>query len=534
MKIMFYGAAREVTGSCHGIEVNGKRLLVDCGLHQGSDNGFGQSFPFYPGEIDYVVITHAHIDHSGRLPLLVKQGFKGQIFATGPTCELLHIMLRDSAHIQEVEAGWRSRKQKRAGDVIAEALYTMADAEKVFPLLVPCRYGEIIEVCKGAKISFVDAGHLLGSAYVEMFLTEGSESKKVVFSGDIGAPGHPLIRDPEYITEADVVIMESTYGDRVREPAKDHVVDLANAIDVTLGRGGNLICPAFAVGRTQGLLYNIREIKERGLVKSNPDFLVYLDSPLAKAATEIYSEENLGYLDEEALALIASGVSPLWFEGLRIVESAEDSKKLNDDMTPKVIISSSGMCDAGRVRHHLKHNIWRRECAILFSGFQAIGTLGRTLVDGTVTSVNLFGEEIAFKCRVFNFRTMSSHADKEGLLKWINAFEKKPEQVFVVHGEHDICASFAINLIEEGYRAVAPKYSAIYDLLTGETVFEGRDLIRQGTPEFREQRDSSVYQRLMLAGTRLIEVITRNRGGTNKDLAKFAEQVNALANKWER
>ena len=534
MKLMFYGAAREVTGSCHGAEVNGKRILVDCGLHQGSDNGFGQNFAFHPSEIDRVVVTHAHIDHSGRLPLLVKQGFKGRIYATEPTCELLQIMLRDSAHIHEIEAGWRSRKQKRAGDNAEQPLYTMEDAERVFPMLVPCKYNKIIDTGDGASIRFIDAGHLLGSAYVEMFMKEGRVTKKVVFSGDIGAPNHPMIRDPEYINQADFVVMESTYGDRTHEPTFDNVAELAKVIEATLPKGGNVICPAFAVGRTQELLYNIREIKERGLVPSCPDFPVFLDSPLASAATKVYSGDNAGYLDDEAAAMIRAGVRPLWFEGLSIVETSDESKQLNNDMTPKVIISSSGMCDAGRVRHHLKHNLWRRECAVVFTGFQANGTLGRILVDGAISPVSLFGEEIAVRCRIYNFRTMSAHADNEGLMKWIGAFDPKPEKVFVVHGEQDTCMAFTTRLVEEGHRAIAPKYSAIYDIMADETVYEGRDLIRRGTPEYYERRESPVFQRLVLAGTRLLEIINRNKGGTNKDLAKFADQVDTLANKWNR
>jgi len=534
MKLMFYGAAREVTGSCHGAEVNGKKILVDCGLHQGSDNGFGNSFAFHPGEISSVVVTHAHIDHSGRLPLLIKQGFGGSIYATEPTCELLSIMLRDSAHIQETEAGWRNRKQKRAGDGAAQPLYTMEDAERVLGMLVPCRYNDKIDIGNGAVIRFVDAGHLLGSAYVEMFLTEEGTTKKVVFSGDIGSTGHPIIREPEYIEQADFVVMESTYGDRVREPAVDHIPELAEVIDSTLAKGGNVICPAFAVGRAQGLLYNIREIKERNLVKSHPDFPVYLDSPLASAATEIYSKEHSGYLADEVAAMIQAGGKPLWFEGLRIVETTDESKQLNEDMTPKVIISSSGMCDAGRIRHHLKHNLWRRECSVVFTGFQALGTLGRILVDGRVSEVKLFGDEIAIKCRIINFKTMSSHADKDGLMKWINTVDPKPERVFVVHGEHDTCLSFTMKLTEEGYNATAPKYSAIYDLLTGKMVYEGRDLIGHAAPAGVDRRESSVYQRLMLSGTRLIEVITRNRGGANKDLAKFADQIDSLSSKWDR
>jgi len=535
MKLSFYGGAREVTGSCHGVEVNDKRILVDCGLQQGVDNGLGQNFPFHPGEVSKVVLTHAHIDHSGRLPLLVKQGFHGKIYATEPTCALLEIMLRDSAHIQELEAVWRSRKQRRAGDETEQPLYTLADAERVFPMLVSCHYDEVIDIGDGASIRFTDAGHLLGSAYIEMWLTEGDTGKKIVFSGDIGAPGHPMICDPGYIKEADYVVMESTYGDKSRSASFDTVGELAKVIEMTLSKGGNVICPSFAIGRAQDLLYYIREIKERGLVKSCPDFPVYIDSPLATAATKIYSGDLLGYLDDEAAALIRAGVSPLMFDGLRFIETGDESKKLNDDRTPKVIISSSGMCDAGRIRHHLKHNLWRQECSVVFTGFQALGTLGRTLVDGVVSSVSLFGDEIAIRCRIHNFRSMSSHADREGLLKWIGEFETKPEKVYVVHGEHSICKSFTERLIGEGYNATAPKYSSIHDLLTGETIFEGRDIarIREQQPD-QVRRDSAVFQRLMLAGTRLLEVITRNRNGANKDLGKFADQIDALASKWDR
>ena len=534
MKLMFYGAAREVTGSCHGVEVNGNKYLVDCGMQQGAGSGFDRSFAFHPGDIDAVVMTHAHIDHSGRLPMLVKQGFKGKIYATAPTCELLEIMLRDSAHIHEQEAGWKSRKQRRAGDESAEPFYTIADTEKVFELLVPCSYDDLIEIGDGIKIKFTDAGHLLGSAYIEMILKEGKTTKRVVFSGDIGTPDRPIIRDPSVVTQADFVVMESTYGDRTHEIATDNIKELAKVIDATLAKGGNVICPAFAVGRTQELLYNIREIKERGLVKSNPGFLVYLDSPLASAATRIYSGDNEGYLDTVSSELVRAGGNPLMFDGLRIVSTSDESKLLNDDRTPKVIISASGMCEAGRIRHHLKHNLWRRESTVVFTGYQALGTLGRILADGEATSVSLFGEEIIIRCSIVSMRSMSAHADKEGLLKWVNAFDPKPERVFVVHGENDVCESFTVKLIEVGHRAIAPKYSAIYDLLNNETVFEGRDIIKRDTSDYAMKRESPVYQRLMLAGTRLIEVITRNKGGTNKDLSKFADQVDALSTKWER
>ena len=534
MKIMFYGAAREVTGSCNGVEINSRKTLIDCGMLHGSDSSAKQDFPFHPGEIERVVITHAHIDHSGRLPLLVKQGFKGSIYATEPTCKLLEIMLRDSAHIQEVEAGWHSRKNRRSGDATAQPLYTMADAEKVFPLLVPCRYNDRLDIGGGIDIRFADAGHLLGSSYVEMWLTENNRTKKIVFSGDIGVPGHPMICDPGYIKEADYVVMESTYGNRSHSPAFDTVTELAKAIEMTLAKGGNLVCPAFAIGRTQDLLYHIREIKQRNLTPSIPDFPVYLDSPLATAATRIYSGDLLGYLDDKAAAMIRNGIQPLSFDGLRIVETSDESKRINDDKTPKVIISSSGMCDAGRIRHHLKHNLWRQECAVAFTGYQAQGTLGRVLVDEAAPYVSLFGEEIAVRCRIYNFRSMSAHADREGLLRWLNAYERKPECVYLVHGEEEVCKSLANLLIVQGHKAIAPKLASIYDLVSNEIIFEGHETKRRSEQRPHGRRESAVYRRLMLAGTRLIEVITRNREGTNKDLAKFADQIDALSNKWDR
>ena len=535
MKLMFYGAAREVTGSCHGIEVRGKRYLVDCGMQQGSGAGPARNFAFHPGEIEAVFMTHAHIDHSGRLPLLVKQGFKGKIFATQPTCELLGIMLRDSAHIHETEAGWRSRKSRRAGDEQSEPYYTVADAEQVFPLLVPCQYGQMIDVGDGISIRFQDAGHLLGSAFIEMWLTEENLTKKLVFSGDIGTPDRPIIKDPSIINEADFAVMESTYGDRSHDPMYDNIGELANVIDSTMARGGNVICPAFAVGRTQELLYIIREIKERGLVKSNPDFLVYLDSPLASAATKIYSGDNEGYLDSSSAALVRAGGNPIVFDGLRITSTADESKLLNDDRTPKVIISSSGMCEAGRIRHHLKHNLWRRECAVVFSGYQAQGTLGRIIAEGEKSSISLFGDEIIVRCAIHTIRGMSAHADQEGLLKWADNFVKKPQRVFVVHGENEVCESFALQLIEAGHFAVAPKHTAIFDMLTDKMVFEGVDLVsKRDVQPIGVRRESAAYQKLMLAGTRLMEAITRNRGGANKDLSKFEEQINALTNEWDR
>ena len=365
MKLHFFGADKEVTGSCHCVEANGKRILIDCGLQQGQDEKENNALPFAAGMVDYVLVTHAHIDHSGRLPLLVKDGFQGRIYATKMTCRLLQIMLEDSAHIQETEFQWKQRKRKRSGDDLEEPLYTTEDAMKTFDYFVPCSYEEKIELCEGVMVRFIDAGHLLGSSSIELTITENGITKVLVFSGDIGNYHQPIIRDPQYFHYADYVVMESTYGNRLHEETEDLVWDLACIFDETLKRGGNVVIPSFAVGRTQELLYFIREIKERFLVKSNPDFPVYVDSPLALEATHIYDGDLTGYADEETVAILNSGFRPIRFDNLYLCRTAEESMALNEDTTPKIIISSSGMCEAGRISHHLKHNLWRPECSVV-------------------------------------------------------------------------------------------------------------------------------------------------------------------------
>ena len=361
MKLTFFGAAKAVTGSCHCVECGGKKILVDCGLQQGRDERDNRELDFNAGYIDDVIVTHAHIDHSGRIPLLVKQGFTGNIYCTRLTGELLSIMLRDSAHIQESDAQWQNQKGKRAGKELVEPLYTVADAEAALSHVVTCEYGDVLEIEPGVKVRFTDAGHLLGSSSAEVWLTEGDETRKIVFSGDIGNRDQPIIRDPQYIREADYVLTESTYGDRNHDMEEDpeYTERLAAIIDETLGQGGNVVIPSFAVGRTQELLYFIREMKEQHMVKSVPNFPVYVDSPLAGEATKIFSGDLHGYLDEEAIEALRGGAL-FRFPGLNITETSEESKNLNLDQTPKVIISASGMCDAGRIRHHLKHNLWRK------------------------------------------------------------------------------------------------------------------------------------------------------------------------------
>ena len=534
MKLTFFGAARAVTGSCHCVECGGKKILVDCGLQQGRDEVSNDAFPFAANDIDFVLVTHAHIDHTGRIPMLVKQGFQGRIVATRLTADLMDIMLQDSAHIQESDAQWQNQKGKRAGEEPVEPLYTVHDAEEAVKRIVTCEYGTTLQIADGVKVRFVDAGHLLGSASVEMWLTEGDDTRKVVFSGDIGNRDQPIIRDPQYIRDADYVLTESTYGDRLHDMDKDpdYTADLAAIIDETLGNGGNVIIPSFAVGRTQELLYFIREIKDKGMVKSDPDFPVYIDSPLAKKATTIFTGDLRGYLDEAALELVQDGTHMFNFTNLRMTETSEESKMLNMDPTPKVIISASGMCDAGRIRHHLKHNLWRPECTVVFVGYQGEGTLGRALLEG-VKSVKLFGEEIAVHAQIVNFQGLSSHADRNHLLSWIQAIQApKHQHVFVVHGDREVAPFFAKTIQGLGFTAHAPQYTEVYDLIA-DKVTEPGYLPERKARTTGGMRASAAYERLVAVGNMLMESIKRSRGRDNKSLARFADQLRQLLEKWE-
>ena len=528
MKLTFFGAAKAVTGSCHCVEVNGKRILIDCGLQQGRDERDNRVLDFAPGYIDYVIVTHAHIDHTGRIPLLVKQGFHGRIVATRLTGQLMSIMLRDSAHIQESDAQWQNQKGRRAGRAPVEPLYTIADAEHAMELVETCEYGELVDLCEGVRLRFTDAGHLLGSACAELWLTEEGVTRKIVFSGDLGNVDQPIIRDPQTIDEADYVVMESTYGDRLHEPPESYTEALAQIIDETFEQGGNVIIPSFAVGRTQELLYFMREMKEEGMVRSHPDFRVCVDSPLANEATRIYSGNLHGYLDEEAIEALKGGAL-FQFPGLTLTETSEESKALNLDASSKVILSASGMCDAGRIRHHLKHNLWRRECTIVFVGYQAEGSLGRALLEGA-KSVKLFGEEIAVNARIVNFKGLSSHADRDHLLAWAKHYAPKPRHIFVVHGEASVTEIFAQKLRDAGLSAHAAEYEEVYDLAADRMLSAGVPL----PPKPVSASGSPAYRKLEAAGQDLMEAIRHNKGGTNKDLAQFEKELMALIRKWDR
>ena len=535
MKLTFYGAARTVTGSCHMLEACGKKILIDCGLQQGKGEIDNSDLGFHPGEVDLVILTHAHIDHSGRVPLLIKQGFQGRILCTSLTKQLLGIMLLDSAHIQESEAEWANQKGKRAGREEVEPLYTMADAQQCLTMIDSAEYGEAVELFEGITMYLRDAGHLLGSAFVELFVTDGGETKKIVFSGDIGNINQPIIRDPDPVTEADFVVMESTYGTRDHDTESSYTEALAAVLDETFAKGGNVIIPAFAVGRTQELLYFFREIKERGLVKSLPNFPVYVDSPLAREATRIFAGDLTGYLDHDAEELVDDGIAMLTFPDLRLCESVEESKLLNADLNPKVVISASGMCDAGRIRHHLKHNLWRPECTVVFVGFQAVGSFGRNLLDMREREeeervVRMFGEEVTVKARIENYQGLSSHADRTHLMQWIAGFHPVPKHVFVVHGEETSAETFAMNLVDNGIPAHAPFHLEEYSL-------DRNTVIKPGVPlpdkVRKHMHESQAYTELLQISEKVLGFVKESRQGPNKELRAMSRQLQKLLDNWE-
>lgn len=530
MKLIFIGACHEVTGSCTYIECAGKKFLVDFGMEQGETVFEKEKIPCKPNKIDFVLLTHAHIDHSGLLPLLYAGGFHGKIHSTFATASLCNIMLQDSAHIQEFEADWRSRKARRRGEDGYEPLYTMKEALGAISLFCPHKYNEIVEICDGIKCRFIDAGHLLGSSSIELWLTEGDVTKKIVFSGDIGNKNQPLIRDPQYIKEADYVVMESTYGNRLHGDNIDYVSSLTQILQRTFDRGGSVIIPSFAVGRTQEILYFIRQIKQDNLIKGHKDFPVYVDSPLANEATEIYMDNKDSCYDEEALSYIEKGVNPISFPGLIRTVSVDDSREINNDTQPKVIISASGMCEAGRIKHHLKHNLWKKRNTILFVGYQASNTLGRSLLEGA-KQVKLFGEQIAVEAEIARLPGMSGHADYKGLMEWIGNFEH-PSMVFVNHGEAIAAEALAKEIRDNlGLKVYAPYSGAEFDIATGVVTNDAKPVYI--IPDPKKVRTGSAYENLLDASTRLHNLIKDNSGRANADMRKLTNAINDLIEKWQ-
>ncbi|MFA7411841.1 MAG: MBL fold metallo-hydrolase [Tissierellaceae bacterium] len=445
MDINFYGAAKVVTGSNYLIKTKDHNILVDCGMFQGSkemERLNYEDFPYNPEDIDFLFLTHAHIDHSGRIPKLVKDGFRGRIITTNPTYDLCKIMLKDSAKIQESDIEWENRKRQRAGKEALEALYTIGDAEESMKYFEPYFYGQNIKINGNIQVRFRDAGHILGSSILELWIRENNEEIKIVFSGDLGIADRPIIRNPEYIDDADYLVIESTYGDRLHESFEESTEKLIDIINTTVIRGGTVIIPSFAVGRTQELIYQLNKYYEyHPNIEQHMKVPIYIDSPMAIEATEVF-QRNSSSFDEEAKELILRGDNPFEFENLRYVRSQEESATLNKYRFPKVIISSSGMATAGRVRHHLKHNLWDEKNSLVFVGYQAQGTLGRILLDGK-KKVKILGEEINVKAEIYDIEGFSGHADRDMLLNWIGKFKKKPKKIFIVHGEEGPAAALA-------------------------------------------------------------------------------------------
>ncbi len=460
MKLQFLGGVRTVTGSCFYIECNNLKILVECGMYQGEDvEEINRAvFDFNPEEIDYVFITHAHLDHSGLLPRLVKEGFKGRIITTSATKDLLEIMLYDSAHIQESDAEWLTRKALRAGKPPVIPLYTAEDVRNVMSMIDIKKYGEIFHIGNGIKYRFLDAGHILGSGTLEIWFQDSPREKKIVFSGDIGKKGNPIVRDPIIPVNANFIVVESTYGNRLHKSLKESIDELTNAIKTTFKRGGNVYIPSFAVGRTQDLLYILNNlVREKRLYNIN----VYLDSPMAQEATKVYLSHPECF-DEEAKKLFTTKDYDNSIK-LHFVQSVQESMALNKIKSGIIVIAGSGMCEGGRIRHHLKHNLWRHECSVIFVGFQGKGTLGRKIVEGAKT-VHILSEEIAVKASIYTINGFSAHADRAELIEWLSFFKNSPE-VFVVHGEEDISMIFAKFVNEKlGFKTYVPQKGQIFIL----------------------------------------------------------------------
>lgn len=467
LKIQFLGAAKVVTGSNYLITTNKYKILIDCGLFQGSEELEKlnyNDFEFDPKEIDFLLLSHAHIDHAGRIPKLVKEGFKGKIYSTKATYDLSQIMLVDSGHIHESDIQWENKKRARSAKPPLEPLYTAEDAVTSLRHFKPVLYNQKFNINGHISIRFKDAGHILGSAIIELWVEEEKDTVKIVFSGDLGTPNKPIIRDPQIVKSADYLIIESTYGNRLHEDIDDRVKKLTRIIDKTVARGGTILIPSFAVGRTQELIYELNQYYEYADdIESFMRVPIYIDSPMAISATEIFAK-NVDSFDDKTKKLILSGDNPLEFDNLFFVRDVKESKRLNTSDFPKVVISASGMCTAGRIRHHLKHNLWKAKNSVVFVGYQANGTLGRKLKDGA-TKVKLLGEEVAVKAEIHSIDGFSAHADQQDLINWISSFKKKPKKIFIVHGEEESSIPFARLINEElNIQAIIPNMGYAFEV----------------------------------------------------------------------
>ena len=524
MKVTFLGATKTVTGSNYLVEAAGKKFLVDCGMWQGKteleEENFHE-FDFNPAEIDFMLLTHAHIDHSGRIPKLYNEGFKNKIYAHKATCDLCALMLPDSGHIQEMENEWKNRKRMRKGEEPREPLYTAEQAARCLEIFEPVKYDEIIEITPEIHVRFNDAGHMLGSSIIELWVDEDGKRTKTVFSGDIGNNDNPLLQEPTMIEDADYLVMESTYGSRLHIRNDEKAELFLDIVSETLDNQGTVVIPSFAVGRTQEILYELNKIKE---TKNDEEFIrkyetlmkapVYVDSPLAISATEVF-KENTDLFDDDIKQEILRGDNPLEFPNLKFTRTAEESKALNEDPTPSIIISASGMCEVGRIKHHLKHNLWNPKSTILFVGYQAPGTLGYSIVNGA-KKVKIFGEEIAVNARIEYIEGYSGHADQEGLMNFVYSFRNKPQKIFLVHGEEE-SQEVLEQKIENDAKlpVIIPNYGETYELKQSEEVKLTNKLERKIPVTIRKE----VLNRLEKLKSEIIDMDTSVKEDmNNKDL----------------
>ena len=487
MKIKFMGAAKTVTGSCYIVEINGHRFAVDCGMHQGNAEIEKRNWDvdiYEPKTIEFFLITHAHIDHSGLLPRLVKKGFRGPIYTTPPTKDLLGILLLDSAHIQEMEAQWKSRKRARHGENRSDALYTQKDAQMTLPLLQSVMYEKPFSPFPGLKVNFRDAGHILGASMLEIWIDENGAQSKLVFSGDVGRSAQLLVEDPSIQQTADFLFMESTYGNRDHKNEADSLDELAEAIAYSYKNREKVVIPAFALERTQEIIYTLHMLAKDGRLPA--DMPVFVDSPLAIKATEIF-RRHTDYLDDNTKALLKKGENPLDLPQLRFTETTDESMAINTTNGPAVVISASGMADAGRIKHHLRHNLWREGASVVFVGFQAQGTTGRKIVDGA-EKVRIFQEEIAVKAKIFTINGFSAHAGQSQLMDWLSHFQTQDMQVFLIHGEESSQQALA-GMIRERFKFQV----VIPDYLEEVTLKPGYELKRVEYPEKAAPRIDWVY-----------------------------------------
>ena len=529
MKISFLGAAKIVTGSNYLIETRNTKFLIDCGMFQGSKtiNRMNyEPFSFNPEEIDFMVLSHAHIDHSGRIPKLTKKGFKGNVYATKATTDLCSIMLPDSGHIQEMENKWDNRKRRRSGEKLREPLYTVKEAEESLKYFKPVLYNQKIKLSEEVTLRFRDAGHILGSSIIELWIKEDNKETKLVFSGDLGRRDRPILRDPSLIDEADYLIVESTYGNKMHHPSEDDAKELISIINTTVKRGGNVVIPSFAIERAQDIIYELNKYYTEYVKSEDQDFLsvpVYVDSPLTVSATEIFLR-NPDCFDKDTLKLINIGNNPLDFRNLKFTRSAEESKQINFSKESKVIISASGMCTAGRIKHHLKHNLWRKESSIVFVGYQANGTLGRRIKEGEKV-VKIFGEEIQVNAKICSLEGFSGHADRDGIIRWVKSFKNKPKKIFVVHGEEEATEEISRKIEEElKIKTHIPELGESLSI-EGESVLPGGRLeIDRRSKELREIEES-------VEKLKSIFLPTFQRLGYKTDGGVDSEELNNIKNK---